>query len=201
MCPRWIWHCVCRRTRHWSQLCPLTSRLQKHCPVSESQVFAPGMVPSRLQVQAATTSWNSSSAHLLYLFERTVLVYNSCDLRRQPSGLCPSPWYPCLQWSQRSPSTLALHRHWPEISPAATSVCESHSPPCRDPAGSQLQAVGIWNVILERSSCESNWVLCSHGYRGLVDVCSKFKKHCIKLDFSTHRQDNDHGNLCKCQWW
>lgn len=63
-----------------------------------------------------------------------------CDSPRQPSGPFPRPWCPCLQWSQRSPSTLALHRHWPEIIPAATSVRASHSPPCRDPSGSQLQA-------------------------------------------------------------
>ena len=62
------------------------------------------------------------------------------SLRRQPSGPRPMPKYPCLQLSQRSPSTLALHRHWPDMSPAATSVRASHSPPCSEPSGSQLHA-------------------------------------------------------------
>lgn len=72
--------------------------------------------------------------------EHESFITEKDSLRRQPSGPRPIPKYPCLQLSQRSPSTLALHRHWPEIRPATTSVCASHRPPCRDPSGSQLHA-------------------------------------------------------------
>ena len=55
--------CVWSYTRHWSQLCPSTSRLQKHLPVTESQGFPPGSVPCGLQVQAAKTHNETKKQH------------------------------------------------------------------------------------------------------------------------------------------
>lgn len=84
-----------------------------------------------------------SFIHSSHLVVKIVKDIEKGSLRRQPSGPGPNPKKPCLQLSQRSPSTLALHRHWPERSPATTSVRASHSPPCRDPLGSQLHARDI----------------------------------------------------------
>lgn len=95
-------------TRHSLQLCPSTSRLQKHFPVTESQEFPPGSVPSGLQVQAAKT--HSNNVELCMCEQQTVssVVFardvrkgrqrtmfctrgGMVDLHRQPCGPSPSP--------------------------------------------------------------------------------------------------------------
>lgn len=91
-------------TTHWSQSCPVTKRLQKQLPVSLSQGFPPGTVPTGLQVQAETgqthsynnTYINNNNNNEL---DHVVNVDRCCDIKVYTDCvlcLCSSTWPPSL---------------------------------------------------------------------------------------------------------
>lgn len=98
--PHWMWLCVWSRTRHSSQLWPVTSRLQKHCPVSESQEFPPGIVPRMLQEQAAK-KYNETIQQHVFVFShfpsKCPLWFNEYDRKNRNVEPTQAPIWPLSQ--------------------------------------------------------------------------------------------------------